>query len=260
MAYTYGSYVDISGQYCKYRAGIALSSTAGSTSVSVSGTGVCNWAYYSGYKPTYITIKRVINGTTTTIKSWSGNCTGNGSAASTDGTPTVTFTDTLTKGTSAYTAYYYCYVHTADISTDSVATLSVPVPVGYTACQAPTVSISPATVGPAGTYTISWSGAKAGTNNDITGYVIELNDTAQSKISSTATSGSKSFTASTTGGSTYRARVKTIGTVSGYDSSYSGYTDYATVFGVKFNGSWVGPLYCNGIKIEHLYFNNTQLY
>ena len=56
---------------------------------------------------------------------------------------------------------------------DSYATTSFTVPVGYTACTAPTsISISKSVQKPGGNVTISWSGAKAGTNNPITGYFV----------------------------------------------------------------------------------------
>lgn len=78
----------------------------------------------------------------------------------------------------------------------------------YTACGAPTSVTASGTITPSGSFTVSWSGASAGTSNSITGYrvywYITQNGTAPSTsaytnytdVSSTAISGSKSITLS----------------------------------------------------------------
>ena len=98
----------------------------------------------------------------------------------------------------------------------------------YTACSAPTsVTVSTSTPAAGGTTTLSWSGAKAGTLNAITGYEIYRatssggSYTLLESVSTSATSGSLKVTAPATMGSSYYYKVKTIGTVSGYDSGLS---------------------------------------
>ena len=99
----------------------------------------------------------------------------------------------------------------------------------YTACSAPT-SVSVATTTPAagGTTTLSWSGAKAGTLNPITGYQIYRATSANGSytlldtVSTSATSGSLKITAPSSMGSSYYYKIITVGTVSGYNSGYSG--------------------------------------
>lgn len=99
----------------------------------------------------------------------------------------------------------------------------------YTNCSAPT-SVSVATTTPAagGTTTLSWSGAKAGTLNPITGYQIYRATSANGSytlldtVSTSATSGSLKITAPSSMGSSYYYKIITVGTVSGYNSGYSG--------------------------------------
>lgn len=98
----------------------------------------------------------------------------------------------------------------------------------YSACSAPTVVSVPTNVAPETTQTLSWSGAKAGTGNAITGYQVYRQQTGNgtyykfgSKITTTATSGSLSVTSHDTNGYYYHYKVMTIGTVSGYDSPQS---------------------------------------
>lgn len=97
----------------------------------------------------------------------------------------------------------------------------------YTACGAPTsVSISATNgyVAPETSFTISWSGATDGNSNKIKEYSIEWYSGNTLIGSTTSTSTSCSPTAPSTSklarGSTLTCRVKTIGTVSGYDSSW----------------------------------------
>lgn len=97
-----------------------------------------------------------------------------------------------------------------------------------TECEAPSsVSVDTSSVAPGAKVTLSWSGAKAGTNNAITGYKIYratgANNTYSllTTVSSTSTSHSTTVTAPTANGSAYHYKVQTIGTVGGYDSEQS---------------------------------------
>ena len=96
-----------------------------------------------------------------------------------------------------------------------------------TACSAPTtVTLSSATVDAGVAYTLSWSGAKAGTNNPILGYAIYRStdnktfENLQNYMTS-ATSGSVSITNSPTNDTTYYYQVATIGTTDGALSAFS---------------------------------------
>lgn len=83
---------------------------------------------------------------------------------------------------------------------------------------------------------LSWSGASAGTNNAITGYKVYISTTSGGAyteltgnvrdVTTSQTSGSLSVTSPDSYGNSYFYKVKTIGTVSGYDSGIS--TTYAT--------------------------------
>jgi hypothetical protein len=76
--------------------------------------------------------------------------------------------------------------------------------------------------------TIKWSGAKSGDNNEIKAYQIEYQTSSSSSFGSTWTvltkvTTTKKYTYNGTGltrGHRIRFRIKTIGTVSGYDSDY----------------------------------------
>lgn len=95
--------------------------------------------------------------------------------------------------------------------------------------KAPTaVSLSAESAAPGATVTLSWSGATAGDNNNITGYEVYRATSpggAYSLLttvgSSNATSGATHVTAPTTNGESYYFTVKTIGSVSGYNSDMS---------------------------------------
>lgn len=93
---------------------------------------------------------------------------------------------------------------------------------------APTkVELSATSAAPGASVTLSWSGAAAGTNNPITGYEIHRADSEDgdyelfATVSSTATSGSKTLTAPTTNGETHYYKVRTLGTIGGYDGDLS---------------------------------------
>lgn len=105
-------------------------------------------------------------------------------------------------------------------------TITVEYEYNYGSCSAPT-TVSQNTVYPAagGTATINWSGAKAGTNNPIKGYEIHRSSGGSysllTTVSSTSTSGTLTVSAPSTMGDWYYYKVKTLGTVSGYDSGLS---------------------------------------
>lgn len=107
-----------------------------------------------------------------------------------------------------------------------------------TACVAPTsVSVDNETPDISTTVTLSWSGATGGTNNTITGYKIYRSTTSGGTytelttntrdVTTSESSGSFNVTSPDTYGNSYYYKVKTIGSVSGYDSDLS--TAYAGV-------------------------------
>lgn len=111
------------------------------------------------------------------------------------------------------------------------AVTSFTVPVGITACTAPTsISISKQIQKPGGSVTLSWSGARAGTNNAITGYGVYKWDADKSvyshiaTVSTTAASGSYTYTlpSDSTRGNYHTFRVKTYGAKG--ETYYSSYT------------------------------------
>ena len=124
-------------------------------------------------------------------------------------------------------------VQASNISCSSTLTisniaLSVTYEEPYSAPSAPTtVTLSANNVAPGASVTLSWSGAKAGTNNAITGYHIYRATSSSGTYSHTysvttsSTSGSVAVTAPSTNGSSYYFKVCTIGTVSGYNSEAS---------------------------------------
>lgn len=88
----------------------------------------------------------------------------------------------------------------------------------YTACGAPTsVTLSRNR----GTVTIGWSGATAGTNNAIASYTIIRNTSAsESGATTTHTGVTSGGQTNAPGTGTFYYGVKTVGSVSGYDSGY----------------------------------------
>lgn len=107
----------------------------------------------------------------------------------------------------------------------------------YTSPTAPTsVTISPTTVAPGGSATLSWSGASTGTSNPITGYDIYICDgdpnstySYYKNVKSTSTSGSSTVNGPTTNNTVRYFKVITLGTVSDYpwstlSSSYASLT------------------------------------
>lgn len=104
----------------------------------------------------------------------------------------------------------------------------------YSACGAPTAVSTPTDVAPSTDYTLSWSGASAGTGNGISGYQVYRSTSPTTgyaahggKVVTTATSGSMTVTAHASSGSIFYYKVATIGSVSGYDSGLS--SAYATL-------------------------------
>lgn len=123
-----------------------------------------------------------------------------------------------TKGRSGYSQDYGFF---SDLSLKVTYTLP------YTACTAPTsVSAASTNVAPGATVRVSWSGAKAGTNNAISSYTVyrSSDNSTWSKLKSGVTSAHLDVKAPTSNGSTYYYKVATIGTVSGYDSAKSSAT------------------------------------
>ncbi len=103
-------------------------------------------------------------------------------------------------------------------------TLTVNYTLPYSAVTAPTsVSLSVANTYPGQKTTLSWSGAKAGNNNAITGYEVWRSTTSKtsgfSKLASTGKSTTSYSITSPSTNVTWYYKVKTLGTVSGYDDS-----------------------------------------
>ena len=100
--------------------------------------------------------------------------------------------------------------------------------VSYTECTAPDASsiiISPAIQKPGGKITISWGAGEAGTSNAIIGYNVQYQIGSEgwsSTYGTTSTSKEITLPTTATRGVKITARVMTVGSVSGYDSSYSG--------------------------------------
>ena len=95
----------------------------------------------------------------------------------------------------------------------------------YTSCTAPSIkSITPAIQKPGGKITISWEGGSGGKANPITSYNVQYkigSGSWSSAQSTTSTSKDITLPTNATRGATITARVMSVGTVSGYDSSYS---------------------------------------
>lgn len=105
-------------------------------------------------------------------------------------------------------------------------TLTITYTLPYTAVTAPTtVSLSVPNTHPGQTTVLSWSGAKAGTNNAITGYEVHRSTTTKTgtytRIATTDASTKKYTITAPSSNVTYYYKVKTLGTVSGYDSAVS---------------------------------------
>ena len=116
-----------------------------------------------------------------------------------------------------------------NIRTGCYITLTINYENKYGPCTKPTsVSLASTTVDAGASTTLSWSGATAGQNNPIRGYVIYRSTSASSGYTELATTTGTSYTvtAPTTMGSKYYYKVATIDTVDG--SQYMS-TVYATL-------------------------------
>lgn len=100
--------------------------------------------------------------------------------------------------------------------------------ISYTNVGAPqVVSLVKETAAPKESVELSWQGASAGTSNAIKQYEIWRSESENGEysylftVSTDATSGKTNVDAPSVNGSTYYYRVKTVGSVSGYDSELS---------------------------------------
>lgn len=107
-------------------------------------------------------------------------------------------------------------------------TITVGYEYAYTPCSAPSnISVSNSTPNAGASIQLSWSGAAAGDINPITGYTIYRSSTSTgtftelTTLKTSSTAASTSINAPASMGASYYYKVKTIGTVSGYDSDYS---------------------------------------
>ena len=119
----------------------------------------------------------------------------------------------------------------------------------YTACGAPSGIYTSSTAPKIGeTITISWSNGTAGTNNSIVGYELQekINNGSWSTIS-TSNVTSKSIYISNTYGTTYRYRVRTLGSAG--SSYYSGYREQSFNITVDNSPPSVWGLTSNNTKI-----------
>ena len=145
-------------------------------------------------------------------------------------------------------------------------------------CSAPTsISVSKTTGNPGSKVTLSWSGAKAGTANSITGYDIQKREydgkawgswtsASPSSVSSTSTSSSASVTISSIPGNLTQFRVRTKGSAgssyySGWSSASSSVTsnvDTAVPPTVTLDRSWYFNSQYNQIKVTLTGGRGTQ--
>lgn len=149
-------------------------------------------------------------------------------------TPVTTDTITLKSSAKAGTTYY-CWFY-IDPEQDSakyeVKNISATVYYdSYTACTAPTsIYFATDSATKSSPYTCSfteksrgvklaWSGASAGTNNTIKSYQVESYISGAWTVLGTTTN--KNYTITGTRGYAYAYRVKTLGSVTGYNSGYS---------------------------------------
>ena len=124
----------------------------------------------------------------------------------------------------------------------------------YTACSAPTsVTASPSNPKRGQTVTISWRGARGGTENSINGYDIEYKVGSGSgiswrSVSSTSTSSSTTDSWSQPVGQTGQYRVRTKGTAgSGY---YSGWA-YSNTITIANSAPTMSSVYCNTTLVPY---------
>lgn len=207
------------GGYACSQLWVSRSSTTTTTTFEVWGYAYFKWI--DGWSGCTLSI----SGTGQTSDSWTGNFYGYGDSEGRSTTKTFHKTWSYSRGTSdsnkTFSVSFAIGGYTSTIS----MVCTVP-KLEYTACTAPTnIVIGQSIVAPAGTVSVSWSGATAGTSNPIKGYNVYRASTASgtyTKINTDViTTTSYSVTASSTRGSSYFYKIQTVGTVSGYDSGQS---------------------------------------
>lgn len=203
--------------------------------------------------PTTVTVPTNVLPSTNHTLSWSGASGGNSTSvsgyqvyrASTEnsnyvafGSQTTSTSMTVTSHATVGSSYHYRVVAISNVSgyNSDMSSATATMKSYVTAVGVPTaVSVSATNVAPNTNHTLSWSGAAAGTNNAITGYEVYRSETSNgtytklgSKINTSSTSGSMTVTAHPTPNSAYYYKVKTIGTISGFDATNPS-TVYATL-------------------------------
>ena len=133
----------------------------------------------------------------------------------------------------------------------------------FASVGAPTaVDLSSTNLAPGGTTDLNWYGATAGTNNAIAGYEVYRSDSADgtytllTTVTSSSAMESTNVTAPTTNGASYFYKVKTIGTLSGYDSDLS--SAYA-VLTCTYSAVTAPKLTANGVTTVYAYPGDNVL-
>lgn len=119
---------------------------------------------------------------------------------------------------------------TGTLYDSALSTAYAQVTAGYGLCTAPTsVTASPTTSYPLGMVGIRWTGAAGGYLNPITGYEVARATTPNGAYSAIGNATGEYFAtpAPDTIGTTYYYKIRTVGTINGYDSEFS--TAYASV-------------------------------
>lgn len=170
----------------------------------------------------------VINGVTYNLASFSeeSNLVDYSQGSQKTGSFTLTH---AANGTASFTVKFSIEkIYSTATKGDTTNTWSLDTNYPYSQCGAPTSVWGNLTLQkPGGKITVSWSGAQSGTANAIKNYTVEYKiEGASSWSSAGSTSGtgtSLEFTipSSATRGKKVMARVKTIGSASGYDSGWS---------------------------------------
>lgn len=108
----------------------------------------------------------------------------------------------------------------------------------YGTCTAPSTVSAPATAAPSDGVPVTWSGASAGTNVSISRYDVYRSTAADGEYTKIGQSTSQSYTdTSVTGGGYFYYKIKSIASVSGYDSDLS-----AATGGTKVNSIPTDPI------------------
>lgn len=148
---------------------------------------------------------------------------------------------TVSAPTASGSSYYYKVLTVGTVSgyNSGLSSAYAALTCLCSAVSAPTsVSLNATLVNSGGSATLSWSGAKAGTNNAIVGYTIYRATAAAGTFGQIGTASGTTFavTANSTQGATYYYKVLTRGTVSGFDSGLS-----STYAALKTNSSPAAP-------------------